>query len=109
MNMVARDIPFLEEEDRPTIHAHWPDGQDEDKRLTGLAGQLDLTCNLVAHVGVEVGIVCADYGLELSVPPGLPAGRRGSRSGRQAINLAQVPAGREKALHHGTGQCSDEV
>ena len=72
VDVIAGDAPFLEEIDRPAIHAHRADRQDECERPARLAGELDFAGDLVAHVGVEVLERGARDRLELRVPPRLP-------------------------------------
>ena len=110
VDVIAGDAPLLEEVDRPAVHAHRADRQDEGERPAGLAGQLDLAGDLVAHVGVEVVEGGAGDRLELRVPPRLGAASRplGGRRA-EAVDLRQVPAGGQKAFHHRAGKCRDQI
>src|SRR5947209_5705152 len=54
VDVLARNAPFPEKIDRPPIHTHWADRQDQNKRPACLACQVDLTSDFVPHVGIEV-------------------------------------------------------
>ena len=100
MDVLAGDAPFLEEIDRPAIHAHRPDRQDEDQRPAGLARQLDLAGDLVAHEGVEVRERGAGDRLELRVPPGSAPRQRPARRSppSRSIFARSQPAGRKPSI-----------
>ncbi len=109
VNVIAGDVPFLQEVNRPAIHAHGSDGQDQRERPTSSPGQLDLASDFVAHVGVEVGVVAAGDGFEFGVPPGFPFDQVAAGNAADAVDVGEVPARRQKALHHRAAEGGDEI
>ena len=77
--------------------------------LAGLACQLNLAGDLVAHEGIEVLERGAGDRLELRVPPRLPSRRLFGRHGGQAVDLGQVPAARQKTLHQRAGESRKQI
>ena len=72
VDVVAGDAPLLEEVDRPAVHSHRADRQDQGRRA-GPASRVRriVRGDLVAEHHVEVGERRAGDRLEVGVPPGL--------------------------------------
>ena len=90
--MIARDVPFLEEIDRPAVHAHRADGQDQGERSIVVARLLDRPGDLVPHHDVKVGDRIAGDRLEARMPPGLTPADRLGRMRAASVDLGEVPA-----------------
>ncbi len=103
VDVVAGNAPLGEEVDDPAIHAHRADRQDQRQLLAGVAASLYGKRDLVPHQGLQVGERLADHRLKILVPARLPR-REASRIGIDArIDLFEVPAGGQKALHQRSG------
>ena len=108
-DVVAGDVPLLEEVDRPAVHPHRPDRQDHRRLLAGLARLLDRQGDFVAHHDVEIGDRLAGNRLESRVPPGLAIADRLGRVRTAAVDPGEVPAARQKPLHHRAGVGGEQI
>ena len=104
VNVIAGDVPFLEEIDGPAVHAHRADGQDQRGRSIMVTGLLDRPGDLVPHHDVEVGDRLAGDRLEARVPPRLAPADRLGRMRAAGVDLGEVPATGQKPLHHRAGE-----
>ena len=109
MDVFARDAPLGQEVNRPAIHSHRPDGQDQRELFARIATQLDRQRDLMPEHHVEIGEAAARHQLELLVPPLLthPDVRRVGIDAR--IDLVQIPTGGKKAFHQRARQRTEQV
>ena len=80
--MIAAHVPFLEEIDRPAVHAHGADRQDQRERPAVVASRRIARGDLVTHHHVEVGDRVAGTGSKSRMPPGLALADRPGRMRR---------------------------
>ena len=104
-DMVAGDVPLLQEEGSPAVHAHGADRQDQRQLDTLVAGFFNLQRDLVAHVGVEIMDIFALDGLKVRVPPVFARHTLVAA----CIDLCHVPAFRVEALKKGTFNRTHEI
>ena len=108
-HVTARDVPLLEEVDRPLVHAHRPDGKDERDLLAALLRLADLRRDLVAHLHLELYEVAALDGLKRLVPELLRLQDVGRLVAAAFVDLLHVPAGRIEAFQQGALHRAHEI
>ena len=90
--MLAVHIPLFQEIDRPLVHAHRANRQDENQLSALFLGEPDLHGNFVTHVCAELFKVRALDGTEAIVPEALALADGRWIVGDAVINLGNVPA-----------------
>src|ERR1039458_4862256 len=100
VDMIAWNIPFLEEIEGPAVHAHWSYRQDQRQLTPRIAGPADLERDFVAHHGIEIGDRSAWNRLEIRMPPSLPLGDSIRVIRATSIDFLQIPSRGEEAVQH---------
>ena len=95
VDVLAVDVPRLQEIDGPLVHTHRAERQDEDELAAFLFGELDLHGDLVAHVDAELLEVGALDGRKVLVPEALTIFHGRGVVGDAAVDLLNVPAFRQ--------------
>ena len=83
--------PFAQEVDRPTVHAHRADRQDQCAKTPEFARPTDRLGDLVAELDVEILDRLAGDRAKPLVPPGLAVLHLGRRVGRAGVDSARGP------------------
>ena len=109
IDVLAVDVPLLQEVDRPLVHAHRADGEDEDQLAALFLRLLDLHGDFVAHVCAELFQVRALDRLEAVVPEALPLAHRLGVVRHALVDLRNVPALWQNLREIGTLQSVDHV
>ena len=104
VNVIAGDVPLLEEIDGPAVHSHRADGQDQRGRSILVARQFDRPGDLVPQHDVEVGDRVTGDRLKARMPPRLAFADRLRRLRAAKVDLGEVPAAGQKPLHHRAGK-----
>ena len=92
VDVLAVHIPLFQEIDRPLVHAHRANRQDENQLSALFLGEPDLHGNFVTHVCAELFKVRALDGTEAIVPEALALADGRWIVGDAVINLGNVPA-----------------
>ena len=109
VNVLAVHIPLLKEVDRPLVHAHRTDRQDERNLLARVLRLLDLTGDLVAHLDLELDEVIALHRLEALAPELLGLANVARLVRAALVDLLHVPPARIETLEQGTLHCRCEI
>ena len=108
-HVLAVLVPLLEEVDRPLVHAHRTDREDEDDLLLAVRGLLDLVGDLVAHLDVELADVVARDRRKVLVPELLALGHVARLVRAALVNLLHIPAFGIETLEQGALHSRHEI
>ena len=109
VDVLAVHVPSLQEIDRPLVHTHRADRQDEDELAPFFLGELDLHGDLMTHVDAELFEIRAFDGRKVLVPEAL-ALLHGRGIVRDAlVDLFNVPAFRQDLAEIGALQGVEHI